>query len=65
MKRKVLNSVLRSFKNVEKTEECEITDAADESEYLLDEDGHIIGINILFSCSIEPRRKRSRNQEVQ
>ena len=63
MKREVLNSVLRYFKDVEKSERCEITDAAPEGEYLLDEDGHIIGINILFSCSFEPRRKRPGNQE--
>lgn len=48
--------VVRYLKDLEKYEGVTITDVAPESEPLYDETGKRYGINVLFSCTTEPRR---------
>lgn len=50
--------VVRYLKDLEEADGVVITDVAPESEYLYDESGNYYGINILFSCSTEPRKQK-------
>lgn len=51
--------IVRYLKDLERLEGVTVTDAAPESKPLYDETGRCCGINVLFSCTTEPRgRKR-------
>lgn len=50
--------VVQYLKGLERCEGVTITDAAPESEPLYDETGERYGINVLFSCTTEPRRQK-------
>lgn len=56
MKRKALNQVTRYFREIEQCETFRITYAG-ESQYLYDGEGKVTGVNVLFSCEIEPKGK--------
>lgn len=53
MNRDVLKQVTRYFRELEKYDKLRITDAAGESQYLFDDDGNRVGVNVLFSCEVE------------
>jgi hypothetical protein len=57
VKRKVLNQVTRYFREMERYEDFRVADAAGESQYLYDDKGNVTGVNVVFSCAIEPKGK--------